>query len=131
MNSSIFLAIAAILAQVGIAQQIDTIAGNGQTGSTGDGAAALQATLASASAIAVDGSGNVYFNDTASARVRKISTSGIISTVAGNGSLGGSPKMVPTEGQPAISVALGPLRGLAVDAGGTLYISDQGGVPKG
>jgi len=64
---------------------INTIAGNGTAGYTGDGGLAINALLTSG-AIVIDASNNIYITDGTNNRVRKINASnGIISTIAGNG----------------------------------------------
>ncbi len=99
---------------------ITTIAGNGSSGYTGDGAAATSATLNSPSGLVVDGAGNVYISDYGNNAVRKVSAAGVITTVAGSGSQGYS-----GDGFAATSAQLnGPL-GLALDASGNLYIADS------
>ena len=64
---------------------ITTIAGNGTAGFSGDGGAATSAQLNGPVAIAVDGSGNIYVADSGNYRVRMVTTAGVISTFAGNG----------------------------------------------
>jgi uncharacterized protein (TIGR03437 family) len=125
MRVSISLAVVAILAQAAVGQQISTVAGNGQSGFSGDGGSATDASLDGLSALAVDVDGNIYIADTSQVRVRKISASGVITTVAGNGQLGPRPRDLNTEGQPATSVSLGLIRGVATDSNGILYIADQ------
>ncbi|HEY2459680.1 MAG TPA: Ig-like domain repeat protein [Candidatus Acidoferrum sp.] len=99
---------------------ITTIAGNGAPGFSGDGAAALAASLRFPRGIALDASGAVYVADTGNHVVRKISA-GIITTVAGNGLEGFSGDLGP-----ATSANLASPVGLAVDAAGNLYIADTG-----
>lgn len=100
---------------------INTIAGNGSTGYSGDGGSATNAALNSPSGLAVDSAGNVYISDYGNNVVRMVTPGGIISTIAGNGSPGYS-----GDGGMATSAQLnGPL-GLAVDASGNLYIADSG-----
>ena len=67
---------------------IHTIAGTGSEEYSGDGGAATKAEIYLPVGLAVDIFGNVYFSDNSN-RVRKIDTSGIITTVAGNGYLPG------------------------------------------
>jgi sugar lactone lactonase YvrE len=67
---------------------ITTVAGNGNAGYAGDGGPALSAEIARPAAVAVDGPGNIFFLDTNNSVVRKVSTGGIITTVAGNGTAG-------------------------------------------
>jgi len=71
----------------------------------------------------VDGAGNLYIADADNYRVRKVSPSGIITTVAGNGD--GSSQHPPGDGDggPATSAPLGGVQGVAVDGAGSLYIA--------
>ena len=67
---------------------INTFAGNGQLGSpgfTGDGFQATAANLLLPGGVAVDSNGNVYIADTGDNTIRKITTDGIINTIAGDG----------------------------------------------
>ncbi|MFN7926413.1 MAG: SMP-30/gluconolactonase/LRE family protein [Blastocatellia bacterium] len=100
---------------------ITTIAGNGSAGYSGDGGLATQAKLDTPDGVAVDRLGNVYIADTQNFVVRKVDTSGKISTYAGNGidGYGG-------DNGAALQANLSPIRGLAVDASGNLYIGDPG-----
>ena len=101
------------------AQIITTIAGTGAAGYTGDGSAAISATINHPAQIAIDGSGNIYFAETNNNVIRKISTAGIISTVAGTG-IGG----FSGDGGPATVAQLNGPYGIDIDASGNLYISD-------
>jgi RHS repeat-associated protein len=102
---------------------ITTVAGgtgNVYGGYSGDGGPAVNAELNDPHGVAVDSAGNLYVADYANARIRKVDTSGIITTVAGTGTwaYGG-------DGTPAVNAHLnGPL-GVAVDAAGYLYIADS------
>jgi uncharacterized protein (TIGR03437 family) len=98
---------------------ITTVAGGGQ--SSGDNIPVTSADLFPA-AIAVDSAGNLYIADYSSQRIRKVS-SGIITTIAGNGTKGFS-----GDGGPATSaeLALAQAPGLAVDSAGNVYIADTG-----
>ena len=101
---------------------IATFAGNGNyrppANPTGDGGQATSVALETPSAVAVDASGNLYIADKNDNRVRKVNTSGIITTVAGSGTPG-----FTGDGGLATSAQLdGPI-GVAVDAAGNLYIT--------
>ncbi len=71
--------------------------------------------------VAVDGSGNLFIADSANNRIRKVSTSGIITTVAGNGANGFS-----GDGGNATSAQLNSPYGVAVDGSGNMYVADNG-----
>jgi uncharacterized protein (TIGR03437 family) len=98
---------------------VTTIAGIGVQGFSGDGGPATSAMLGRAEAIAVDTGGNLYYADSVNQRIRKIASSGIISTVAGNGVAGYS-----GDGGPATSASLNFPVGLALDSAGNIYIAD-------
>lgn len=99
---------------------ITTIAGTGLRGSSGDGGPAVAAMLAGPAHLAVDAQGNVLIADPSANRIRRVSAGGVITTVAGTGTLGFS-----GDGGPATSAALAFPRGVAVDAGGNIYIPDD------
>ena len=99
---------------------ITTVAGTGQQGYSGDGGPATSATLALPQGLTVDRAGNLYFADNAT-HIRKVDTSGIITTVAGSGS-----PLALGDGGPATSAGMTPTW-VAVDAAGNLYIADTGG----
>ena len=96
---------------------INTVAGNGIFGYSGDGGKAISAEMLPYG-VAVDGAGNIYIADLQNARIRKVSTSGIVTTVAGNGTFG-----YTGDGGTATSAALAPY-GIASDSAGNLYIAD-------
>ncbi|MBZ5677067.1 MAG: hypothetical protein LAP61_22720 [Acidobacteriia bacterium] len=97
---------------------ITTLAGNGTQGYGGDGGPAVSSTLNFPNAVALDRSGNLYFAD-GCACIRKVTAStGVITTVAGNGKQGFS-----GDGGPATSANMSPL-GVAIDSTGNLLIAD-------
>ncbi len=99
---------------------INTVAGGGEIfPGNGDGGPATSASLDSAVGVAVDTAGNLYIAERGSARIRKVSFVGIITTVAGNGTFGFS-----GDGGPATSAQLDFPVDVAVDAAGNLYIAD-------
>jgi hypothetical protein len=98
---------------------ITTIAGTGAPGYSGDGGAAAAAQLSLPSAVAVDGSGNVYIADTNNQRIRKI-TGTTITTIAGNGE-----EFYAGDGAAATAAVLDLPTGVAVDATGNVYIADR------
>jgi len=102
---------------------ITNVAGNGSGGYSGDGGPATAAGLASPYGVAVDAAGNLYIADTYDNRIREVSAStGIITTIAGNGSQNDS-----GDGGPASAAELDVPIGVAVDAPGNLYIADYSG----
>jgi uncharacterized protein (TIGR03437 family) len=109
---------------------ITTVAGDGTQGFSGDGGPATSASLnlpggeSDHAGIAVDVSGNLFIADWGNNRIRKVSASGIITTVAGNGN-GGTLGGFSGDGGPATSASLAVPSGVAVDASGDLLIADQ------
>lgn len=103
-----------------ISQNINTIAGNGTAGFTGDGGPATSAQLYDPKGICVDASGNVYIADFFGQKVRKINAvTGVITTIAGTGTAGFS-----GDGGLATSAKLANPISVCMDALGNLYISD-------
>jgi sugar lactone lactonase YvrE len=102
---------------------ITTIAGGGlfSYGYNGDNIPASQALLNSPLKIMIDGAGNIYIVDYFNQRIRKIDTNGIITTVAGNGTLGYS-----GDGHQATSAELDYPESMAMDVAGDLFIADTG-----
>jgi uncharacterized protein (TIGR03437 family) len=98
---------------------ISTLAGNGRQGYSGDGGLATLAQLNGPRGVATDTAGNVYIADTLNSRVRMVTTGGSISTIAGTGIAGNS-----GDGGPATSAQIVTPTGIAVDAAGSVYISD-------
>lgn len=98
---------------------ITTVAGNGTQGASGDNGPAIGAQLTNPSGVAVDLVGNLYIADSNNNRVRKVSN-GIITTVAGNGTVGSN-----GDGGPATGAQLYFPTGIALDSAGNLYISDS------
>ena len=99
---------------------IDTIAGNGAWGSSGDGGPATNATLSRPMRLAFDAAGSLYFSDGGSQRVRRIDPAGIITTVAGNGI-----RALDGDGGPATDASLADPHGVAVDSVGNVFIADS------
>jgi sugar lactone lactonase YvrE len=102
---------------------IVTIAGAGDAAYSGDGGAATAARLYRPSNAAADSFGNLYIADTANNRVRKVSPSGVMSTLAGTGVAGDS-----GDGGQATAAQLNAPAAVAVDATGNVYIADAAAV---
>ncbi len=97
---------------------LTVVAGNGLGGFSGDGGAAVNASLRAPQGLVIDMLGNLYVADSVDHRVRRIDPAGFIANYAGTGKAGFS-----GDG-PAKTNQLNEPRGLAVDAAGTLYIAD-------
>ncbi|WP_235459067.1 NHL domain-containing protein [Streptomyces olivochromogenes] len=100
---------------------LTTVAGDGLRGFAGDGADAVRARLGFPSALAVGPDGAVFFADEMNHRVRRIDPSGVVDTVAGDGTRGGD-----GDGGPADRARLDAPCALAVDGTGALYIGEAG-----
>ncbi|MGA2739283.1 MAG: hypothetical protein ABSG65_17820, partial [Bryobacteraceae bacterium] len=110
-----------VIRKVSAAGIIATVAGNGTSGFSGDGGPATGASLSQPVGVAVDASGNLFIADTSNNRIRKVSASGIVTTVAGSGTQGFS-----GDGGPATAASLWQPGGIAVGASGDLIIADSG-----
>ena len=108
--------------KVSLSGTITTFAGNGSTGFSGDGGPATSAAVWTPSGLAVDAAGNVYIADAANNRIRKVDTSGKITTVAGGALLTG----FSGDGGPAVGAGLFLPGGVAVDGSGNIFIADIG-----
>jgi len=102
---------------------IQTIAGTGEAGFAGDGGPAAAALLNQPYGLAVDAAGNLYIADLGNARVREVTTDGMIQTVAGGGT---TPPVNNANGSSATTAQMLQPRDVAVDSAGSLYISDFG-----
>jgi sugar lactone lactonase YvrE len=106
--------------KVGTDGIINTVAGNGNQGYSGDGGPATNAELSQPYGVAVDALGNIFIADQNNARIRKVGANGIITTVAGNGTVGYS-----GDGGMATNAKLDLPDGLSVDATGNLFFADK------
>ena len=99
---------------------ITTFAGTGVSGFSGDNGPADAAQLRNPQGIAVAANGTVYIADTGNDRIRRVDTSGTITTYAGTGLSGSS-----GDGGPALAARLNGPYGVAVGADGSVYIADR------
>ncbi len=99
---------------------ITTYAGNGISGYSGDGGPAMAAEIKGPYDVFADAIGNIYIADAIGARIRKVDTAGIITTVAGNGTAG-----YITDGVPATATEIGFSEGVTVDKCGNIFISER------
>lgn len=113
------------------------VAGNGVSGSSnpfnggfsGDGGPAVAAQLFWPQNLAIDGWDNLYITDIQNRRIRRVDSSGIITTIAGSGPTylddpGGKLAGFSGDGGPAAQATLNDPGGICVDAKGNLYIAD-------
>jgi sugar lactone lactonase YvrE len=102
---------------------ISTVAGvGGRSGFSGDNGPANHALMTPPHGLVFDAAGNLFFSDSSNHRVRKVDTSGIVSTVVG----GGAPADGLGDGGPAIAARMMYPDGLAIDSSGNLFIADAG-----
>jgi sugar lactone lactonase YvrE len=119
-----FYKLAAVLAlalgvQAASAQTISTAVGTGVSGNTGDGGPATAAQIGKPSFVRADGKGNYYVADSTFSVIRKITSAGVISTIAGTGTAGYS-----GDGGAATLAQLAFPTGIAIDTAGNVFISD-------
>ncbi len=115
---SLLLGIALV---VGDGPNIETVAGTGEPGRTGDGGPATKARLNMPFDVAFDAEGNLFFSDTFNHAIRRVDgRSGTIATVAGDGTAGFS-----GDGGPATRARLNEPYGVVVDAAGDVFFADR------
>jgi hypothetical protein len=98
---------------------ISTIAGTGTAGFSGDGGPATSAELSAPFGVAVDAAGDVYFSDGTNSRIRMITASGTITTIAGGGA-------DAISGGTALNAELISPSGLSISSNGTIFFADLG-----
>ena len=98
---------------------INTVAGNGIFGFSGDGGPAINAQFLSTNHVALGPDGSLYIVDGRNDRVRKVTSDGIINTVVGNGTRGFS-----GDGGPATLAQISAPRGITVGPDGSIYMAD-------
>jgi hypothetical protein len=115
-----------LLATLGLgacfAQTITTVAGTADPGFGGDGGMAVNAQLNGVAGLALDAQGNLYIHDGINIRVRKVTPSGIITTIAGSGDISET-----VEGA-ALQTGFISIYGIATLPDGTLYVADASGL---
>ncbi len=117
---SLLATLAVALAGNSYGQIITTVAGTDSAGYNGDNIAATAAQLLTPTFVAIDATGNIYVSDYGNSRIRKISTSGIITTIAGTGTAGYNGDWIQ-----ATDAQISNCDGITLDNLGNLYISDD------
>ena len=102
---------------------ISTVAGSGTPGFSGDGGPAVRAQLNNPRGVTLDTKGNLYISDTGNSRIRKVTPTGVISTIAGSGNR--IPRNLGDNG-PASEATLRSPYGIVVDATGNLSFAEPG-----
>jgi hypothetical protein len=110
-----------VVRKVSVSGIITTIAGKDSAGYSGDGGPATAAKLNFPFDLTADKSGNIYIADAENNRIRKVSTSGIMSTFAGNGT-----NSYSGDGGPATAAELNYPAGICLDNSGNICIADIG-----
>ena len=103
---------------------VTRVAGTCRAGFSGDGGPATEAQIGGIARVAVDPAGNLYIADGVNQRVRKVTSDGIITTVAGSGQIvanGG-------DGGPALRAQLAFPAAVAFDSAGNMYVGEGGGL---
>ncbi len=97
---------------------VSTFAGS-PTGKTGsDDGADTSATFNDPLGLVADADGNIYVADAANNKIRKITSTGIVTTVAGNGTAGAG-------NGSALSATFNTPLSITIDAGKNLYVTEQ------
>ncbi|APW60971.1 SMP-30/gluconolactonase/LRE family protein [Paludisphaera borealis] len=118
MKPLLVLAFALACASDGV---VDDLAGTGQPGFSGDGGPAVQAVVNQPFDLVYNAAGDLFFADTGNHRVRRVdATTGVVTTIAGNGEKGFS-----GDGGPATAARMDEPYGLAIDPDGNLYFADR------
>ncbi len=116
--------------KVSTAGLISTVAGSQTNGFSGDGGPATSARLHNPSSITVDSAGNLFIADMENHRIRKVSSNGVITTVAGIGPVGTSQGSFSGDGGAATTARLNRPAAVAVDAAGNLFIAENQRIRK-
>lgn len=121
-TQSTAITVAGVVIQPGT---IQTVAGSGTAGYSGDGGAATGAELADPYGVFVDGNENIFIADTDNSAIREVvASTGNIQTVAGNGTTCANQSLFCGDGGPATSAQLDLPQGVFIDPLGNIFIAD-------
>lgn len=120
-NGNVYFATLSIIRKINPSGIINSVGGSCTIGAgySGDGGPATLASFNTPEGIAVDTSGNIYIADQGNYVIRKISTTGIVTTICGNGTFGFS-----GDGGQAVAAQIGAPIGITVDIFGNVYFTD-------
>ena len=104
---------------------VTRIAGRCGSGFSGDGGPAINAEFSGIGSIAIDPDGNLYLTDPLNHRIRRIDTSGIVTTIAGSGPTGINWGSYSGDGGPATAARLNRPEAVAVAPDGAIYIAES------
>lgn len=116
---NIFIADNSRIRKVSTNGVITTIAGSNLQISSGDGGPAVKATISEVGGLAINSAGDLFFSDVYTASIRKISATGIVTSVAGNGAGFGG------DGGSALKAQFDQPEGLSLDTAGNIYVADS------
>lgn len=105
--------------RIGPDGSIETVAGNGESGFSGDGGQAREARLSFPAGVALAPNGDLYIADTVNNRIRRVDATGVISTIAGDGTYA-----FRGDGDPATAAWLAAPKDVEIDAEGAVVIAD-------
>ncbi|NUM99936.1 MAG: hypothetical protein HUU41_02380 [Bryobacteraceae bacterium] len=124
-SGNIYVSLRSRVRKIDGAGVIRTVAGSNQRrGYAGDGGPATEATFQDITDVAADGGGDLYLADSKNHRVRKVNSSGIVTTFAGNGKAGSG-----GDGGPA-SETEAAAHALAIDSAGSIYLAGDNRIRK-
>ena len=125
-GNNVIRMITAAGSDISVNSLITTVAGNGTAGSGGDTGPAINASLSGPQGVTISPAGELYIADTKNHLIRKVTLSGVITAVAGNGAISGNGNGTYSgDGGPATSAGLNAPFAVAFDTAGNMYIPDS------
>ena len=129
-EGNIFLFFTGSIEKIDPSGNITLVTGRGR-GFSGDGGPASEAIFDTVTDLAIDGAGNIFVADSGNMRIRKIDTSGIVTTIGGNGESPpySSTEVPPGDGGPATATSL-DVRQIFADKAGNVFVTSHGRIRK-